>query len=168
MLRTLGYNKDRYLTSPFAVMLLHSIVDSIPYQCNTDLKLDISAMNSSRPKRYFQERRPYNNWYPEEDDHRLEFIEVLFREYGESELTLRHNTSSISHARTMELTFVSGEKSIIRFDQCMGYWAMDGYSVFPFDDPVDDQVSWVKGDGVDKRVRNSITFPTYIYINLET
>lgn len=165
-LKTIEYS-DRYLQTPLSMLLLNSIVKSIPAEIGHGYKIKINSIRS-KVTDYSTSRPLFKSWVEEEEDDRKVVMESLFSRNDDfkTEITFYNEVKELSHARTLKLSF-SNESSIdLSFDQGMGYWRLDSYAKYPFDEIVEEQLAWIYRSVDSVKVKNDNDFATFIFVKL--
>ncbi|PRY22296.1 uncharacterized protein DUF1998 [Spirosoma oryzae] len=155
---------DRYLASPLTVILFAQLLKYIPFTIDTDCMVHLHVMAVQYGKDNHV-RKLYTNWYPQEEDGQVSFIEQLV---GGGVLDCEvniHQKKEIAHSRNLRFTFDDGSKLTLRLDQGVGYWESDyPHSIFPFADSMTNQLNWVADNLGQQRVRNGQPEPTYVFV----
>jgi len=160
---------DRYLYTPLSVLLISKIVNSLSVKCpqSTPFKFDINSM-ASIESRIYRRRYVSNNWMPDEEHLRRETIENLNTDSSIAcKLNITSDRKSISHARTLEISFENGSSIVVRFDQGMGFWETVSYNEFPFHKSSSDQIDWLNKVGMPLLIKNSQVLPTHLFVSIK-
>ncbi len=168
-MRTVTYS-DRYLLNPAATLLLHAIINELPFLPSQKLRLMIHTMKNDRPKYYENSRKLYKNWYPEEETDRQEIVIKLYQEKGifeKIDVKFEDDRKNINHSRFLKIDFENDKTLTIRFDQGMGYWQLSHDDFYPFGDEVEDQIAWVKENLSDMIVTNGLEHSTFVYVKVK-
>lgn len=159
---------DRYLATPLNVILFTQLINSMPFKVADDCSLNLHVLESQSAKHYYNTRRIYQNWYPQEDKMRESFTKAMLQErVNKCIISFYDHAKKISHARHLRLTFSNGSNLILRPDQGVGYWenaTTYPYPEFPFASALSDQILWVESNLPNLRVKNGIQEPTYVFI----
>ncbi|NYS60704.1 DEAD/DEAH box helicase [Vreelandella salicampi] len=131
--------EDRYLRSPWAVMLLAGFIRAIPRDDVESVSVDIVSAPDSRSG-----ARLWDNWVNQEDmkqvlTHWLSAILDI-----EPVINVSRSLAEVSHRRVLTLELESGTQLKLAFDQGMGYWQCHsmayGLKRFDFTQSVEGQV----------------------------
>ncbi|XUO89063.1 DEAD/DEAH box helicase [Halomonas sp. KM072] len=153
--------EDRYLRSPWAVMLLMGFVQVIPSEAVEAVSVDVVAAPDKGAG-----SRLWDNWASQEDMHQVlkQWLSAILN--TEAEVNISNSLAEVSHRRVLTLTLESGKKLKLAFDQGMGYWqchAMTyGVKRFDFTLPVEDQVKQMLESWKHISLLNSGEWPTDI------
>lgn len=153
---------DRYLQSPWYLILLGEIIRGLPTTSNSSL--NIETLFSSKSGKGNIINHDWSN-----STEMCEAISLWFEKGIKIPcyLDLHENKSEISHRRELVLSFKNGNSYSIGFDQGVGYWKHDlgrNKHYFDFSD-VNTQLTqmvtaWSKG-----KVKNWFDWKTVLYIN---
>lgn len=157
--------KDRYLHTPWTVMLLTNILNSIPYTISDNLCVTISTDKSNNLDNQLQ-RNLIKNWYMGENDNKVTLMEELLSEYENVEVSLANHKSELPHSRELKLVFQNGKELKIRLDQGMGYWKPNRFPYFPFEEALENQKNWIVQNALITNAINSQNHFTYIDIQI--
>lgn len=132
---------DRYLKSPVTILLLKTILAEFTDGNQGTLTINTLACQPS----YKQSRFVWDDW--QSDDRRQEVYSKWFGKLvNHIEINILENSRELPHGRFLELTWTSGKKTMITFDQGMGYWNRHNFSngkeelrFFPFYASVEEQ-----------------------------
>ncbi|WP_084332629.1 helicase-related protein [Marinobacterium jannaschii] len=131
--------EDRYLRTPWTVLLLAGFMQVIP----TDGLSSISVHTVAAPNN-LEGQRIWDNWRDSQDaaevlTHWLSAVSGTF-----PEIHVHDALSDVSHRRVLTLELESGTKLKLAFDQGMGYWQCTslayGLKRFDFSQSVEEQV----------------------------
>jgi hypothetical protein len=152
---------DRYLQSPAYILLLTSILAPIAS------KLDAGRNGSLKTLFKMKDRSGYlmfHDWA--EDDHFEEFTKAwLSDQCGLSfGLDVVNANRDIPHHRKLEIKFSDGQTLIVRFDQGVGYWRVEGNTRFDFSEDVNYLVNTTKDRIGMLKVRSSESWATDISV----
>lgn len=153
--------EDRYLRSPWAVMLLMSFMQIIPSDAVEAVSVDVIAAPDTGVS-----TRLWDNWTRQEDMHEVltQWLSAILN--AETEVKISTSLAEVSHRRVLTLTLASGKKLKLAFDQGMGYWqchAMTyGVKRFDFNLPVEGQVKKMLESWRSVSLINSGDWPTDI------
>jgi len=153
---------DRYLLSPWSVILLVEIVDELRKQIQGWNKPTIEISTGMKRESSYKGRNILADW--SNDQLRMDVITAYFEAMNES--CIVNIPKDLPHHRFMELTWKTGQKTIIRFDQGVGYWSV-GNKVPWFDDSINnpsEQADQLMGLVKSMTVKNDKDFPTPIVI----
>ena len=109
--------EDRYLRTPWAVMLLAGLMQVIP---NKDLKsVSVHAVQEANPKPGKFIWHNFSNYSHQKEvlKHWLSAVLDI-----KPEIDLSSDLSEVSHRRVLSLTMETGKELKLAFDQGMGYW----------------------------------------------
>lgn len=112
-----------------------------------------------RPSNY-QKNGLFADWL--NDLFRLEIVEKYF-EYMDEQCTAKA-LNELPHGRLLTLIWASGNSTIIRLDQGVGYWVCEKSPWFKNLEPPDEVVSNMMELVGNLRVKNQKEFPTQIFI----
>ena len=154
---------DRYLKSPLAILLLHSLLAALhdfPGGVATTTHITVTTEALSR----VDTREPYQLFHDWRDAQvRAEVIDGLFTDFGRFEFR-EMSKPSLPHARELRLEWSNGPGWAMRLDQGFGYWRLSRgqRGQFPFAGGPDQQISTLREvkanvDG------GGIHYPTYWY-----
>ncbi|MEI6269087.1 MAG: DEAD/DEAH box helicase [Methylococcaceae bacterium] len=154
---------DRYLFSPWSVMLIGELIDGLRTLLNERWdKPRITIDTMIKREASHQNRGLLADW--NNDILRKEVIAAYFDAMDETcEVSVARD---MSHGRVMELTWQSGQKTYIRLDQGVGYWFIGNKAPW-FDANMakpDEQVDVLQRLINSILVRNDKDFPTQIFI----
>lgn len=154
---------DRYLQSPAYIFMLTSILAPIAS------KLDAGKNGSLKTLFKMKDRSGYlmfHDWA--EDDHFEEFTKAwLSDQCGVSfDLDVVNTNREIPHHRKLEINFPDGQILIVRFDQGVGYWRVEGNTKFDFSEDVDYLVNTTKDRIGMLKVRSSESWATDISVEI--
>lgn len=116
--KSISYS-DRYLQSPWSLVLIGEILANLPKTESTHVKIDT----------VFNER-PHNKGYLNNDWDSSYIMETVYQTWFEKglkvnfELNLHNNRFEIPHRRMMVIEFEGGEIFNLKSDQGVGYWAV--------------------------------------------
>jgi DEAD/DEAH box helicase domain-containing protein len=161
---------DRYLLNPAASLLLYTIINELPFLPSPKMRLMIHTMKNDHPKYYENSRRIYMNWYPKEETDRQDMLVKLHQEkeiFEKIDVKFEVNRRNINHSRFLKIDFENEKTLTFRFDQGMGYWQLNIDESFPFNDPVDEQLNWIKTNSSNMVVTNGQEHSTYVYVKFE-
>lgn len=165
-LRAIEYS-DRYLQNPLSVLLLKSIINTIPAGISPDFKVKISSIQS-KDNTYSIPGPLFKSWVIEEEQERIEVMENIFSNNDQypAEILLYEESRELSHARKLTLYFSNETQIEINFDQGMGYWRLNSYARYPFNQVVDGQLEWIEKHGYAAQVQNDGDFTTFMFAKL--
>ncbi len=157
---------DRYLATPLNTMLFAEIMTTLPFAKDDGCLLRMSLLQSENTVLRPKDRWIKTGWQPAEDASRQKLIEQLLEtDMLTCAIEMHQYKRDMHHARILVLSFDSGRKLTLRFDQGVGYWELDNrLPAFPFNDSPDDQQSWIRQHKSQMRVRNGLLQPTYVFI----
>lgn len=157
------YYSDRYLCSPWTVILIAELIDGLKQILQTSWnnpKLHIdSAPKSTRDS--YQKHGLFADWL--DDSLRLAVMEAYFAAMDET--CAAEISIDTQHGRIMQLNWRSGKVTTLRFDQGVGYWGCDVKPPY-FDnlasalEQAEDMMSIVS----ELKIRNHKDFPTQVFI----
>lgn len=154
---------DRYLFSPWAVMLITELIDGLRRLMTSNWnKPKIVIDTGVKRERGNQNRGLLADWM--DDNLRKDVISAYFEAMDENcEVNAASDTP---HGRVMELTWQSGKTTHIRFDQGVGYWQIGDKAPW-FDDNLSSatqQVEKMLQLIIKLNIRNAKDFPTQIFV----
>lgn len=111
---------DRYLYSPWTVILVAELIDGLRQIMNHAWSKPVITILSApkRDKDAYQKRGLFADWM--DDSIRMKVIESYFSEMDEKCETLI--SPEIQHGRFIQIAWQKGNTTIIRLDQGVGYW----------------------------------------------
>ncbi|WP_108946910.1 DEAD/DEAH box helicase [Shewanella halifaxensis] len=152
---------DRYLQSPWSIMLLGEILNSIPKSSGTSFTLN-SLFSSGKISGQFI----FHDWSEYED---MEQVTQFWFEHGiklPCQLELSEDKRQVAHRRELQLTFENGSSYSIGLDQGVGYWGMDASyrdRLFSFSDR-DTQLKRMIEIRENSRLKTHFDWKTIIYV----
>jgi DEAD/DEAH box helicase domain-containing protein len=164
-IRLVDYS-DRFLHTPWTVILLTNMLNAIPFQKSDNLEVVIST-EKSKNQDYQQYRNLTKNWYSEENDDKVELIKSLLSQFPNVEVNLADHRSELSHSRELNLEFENGKVLNLRLDQGVGYWKVNRFLTFPFDESIQNQINWINANCLVMETLNSQRHPTYIDVKVD-
>lgn len=153
---------DRYLQSPWYMIMLGEIIRGLPFSSKTSFELN--TLFSAKPSggRFIN-----HDWNVSSD--MIEVLSLWFEKGVKLPcfIDLHENKDDISHRRELTLKFKSGNEYCIGFDQGVGYWNHDlprNKHYFDFK-VISNQLvqmceAWENGS-----IKNGFDWKTVIYIN---
>jgi DEAD/DEAH box helicase domain-containing protein len=113
---------DRYLYSPWSVMLITEVLGRLRALLETKWKVKqvLVATGNKIEERGFANGGLFSNWSNEVS--RLETTEIHMKKFDVSSKVLALANKNLPHGRILELKWSSGEVTTIRLDQGVGYW----------------------------------------------
>ncbi|MFI3157881.1 MAG: DUF1998 domain-containing protein [Methylococcaceae bacterium] len=154
---------DRYLFSPWSVMLIAELIDSLRQLMNNNwTKPKIVIDTGVKRESSYQKRGLLADWM--DDDLRIDVITAYFE--AMDELCIVKASNDTPHGRMMQLTWQSGKTTHIRLDQGVGYWQVGDKPPW-FDDNVSSSAQQVEKmlQLISKlNIRNAKDFPTQIFV----
>ncbi|MGW8124099.1 DEAD/DEAH box helicase [Roseivirga echinicomitans] len=158
---------DRYLATPFTIVLLNEVLGKIPFDTNSEVSLDIFT---KRPDAQAFGMNINSNWKQGEDYSKSLLIEKLFEtQFRAINIHQLGKNKDLAHSRALKFDFENGDTLSVRLDQGFGYWQIDGYSSnfqFPFYGGFQDQLNVLKNILKNDAVKNLQPQPTYIYLKV--
>jgi len=156
------YYSDRYLYSPWAVILIAALIDGLK-QIMKDRWNRPGIQIDSAPKQArdnYQKPGLFADWL--DDGLRSDVIEAFFSKKNQTCTTKISNDTQ--HGRFMQLHWRSGKTTTLRFDQGVGYWGCAERPPY-FDNSATaleqaDQMSLIQ----QLKVKNHKDFPTQIFV----
>lgn len=149
---------DRYFKAPAQLLLLHSVLESLPFEKSEFVGLTI------RTETVQDDRRPRqlsHNWMGNDD--RTAIAEALLEQIPNMKVELAEKEKSeLPHGRHLEMKFDDGNSMLIRFDQGMGYWEVLAKEHYPFRGDVDEQTQWISEQNLE--VKNRDQFATNLVL----
>ena len=153
---------DRYLQSPWYMVMLGEIIRGLPFNSKTSFELQTLFSSKPGTGRFIN-----HDWNISSD--MVEVINLWFKEGIKLPcfIDLHENKADISHRRELTLKFKNGNEYCIGFDQGVGYWNHDlsrNKHYFNFKD-VSNQLfqmfeAWENGS-----LKNGYDWKTVLYIN---
>lgn len=153
---------DRYLQSPWYMIMLGEIIRGLPFNSKTSFELQTLFSSKPGTGRFIN-----HDWAISSD--MLEVLSLWFKEGIKLPcfIDLHENKADISHRRELTLKFKNGNEYCIGFDQGVGYWNHDlprNKHYFDFKD-VSEQLfqmfeAWENGS-----LKNGFDWKTVLYIN---
>ncbi|MEO5333337.1 MAG: DEAD/DEAH box helicase, partial [Magnetococcus sp. YQC-5] len=137
---------DRYLRSPFAVLLLQRLCNALseypggllPNQTKVMItSSELECLNPESP------RLPFHDWHDAQD--RRGVVEGWFQEsLGDQFRWHERPKRELPHDRELKLTWPDGHCWSIRLDQGVGYWRVKSIvKPFPFNRAVEEQIKFL-------------------------
>ena len=155
---------DRYLRSPLAFLLLHSLLEALTHypggvSRDTTLHLQTADLDRSSGE---SPRFIFHDWRDRED--RRQTIETWFGENWPAFTWREAPNRELPHARELTLVWSDEDRWTVRLDQGLGYWrtASRIRPDFPFDSDVDRQVRRLRQVSALIEPLNA-AYPTYWY-----
>lgn len=154
---------DRYLQSPAYILMLTSILSPIA------AKLDANKNGSLKTLFKMKDRSGhlmFHDWA--EDDHFEEFTKAWLLDQCRVnfDLDVVNANRDIPHHRKLEIKLSDGRTLIVRFDQGVGYWRVEGNSKFDFSEDVDYLVGTTKDRIGSLKVRSLESWATDISVEI--
>jgi ATP-dependent helicase YprA (DUF1998 family) len=153
--------EDRYLRSPWTVMLLAGFMRVIPSDgVNSVIIETVSAQTGHAGDTL------WNNWnnYQDMEEVLKEWVSALMG--TRPVINTRDSLAEVSHRRVLTLELESGTQLKLAFDQGMGYWkcTADAYGLkhFDFSQPIMGQVKQMLNSWNGVRLSNGGEWPTDI------
>lgn len=153
--------EDRYLRSPWTVMLLAGFVRVIP----SDGVNSVTIETVSAPAGYAGDTL-WDNWsnYQDMEEVLEEWVSALMG--TRPVINTKDSLAEVSHRRVLTLELGSGTQLKLAFDQGMGYWkcTADAYGLkhFDFSQPIMGQVKQMLNSWNGVRLSNGGEWPTDI------
>lgn len=153
--------EDRYLRSPWTVMLLAGFMQMIPNDAVVSVVVDLVGASDSR-----QGSRLWDNWINQHDMEQVltQWLSAILN--VEPTININDSLADVSHRRVLTLELESGIQLKLAFDQGMGYWqchAMTyGVKRFDFTQSVEGQVRQMLESWNSVSLLNSGEWPTDI------
>lgn len=121
-IRSVTY-EDRYLKSPWAVVLLANFLKALGVSTETEVFVKTMAGNTSRPG-----WMAWHDWQNSENQRVVSrgFIRALLK-VDKVNFQIVTDRRQLSHRRVMTIELASGRTLKCVFDQGMGYWEMKSY-----------------------------------------
>lgn len=153
--------EDRYLRSPWTVMLLAGFMQIIPSGAVNSVAVETVEASDNR-----QASRLWDNWANQHDMEKV-LSQWLFAILDVMpEVNVSNSLADVSHRRVLTLGLESGDQLKLAFDQGMGYWhchAMTyGVKRFDFTQSVEGQVRQMLESWKSVSLLNSGEWPTDI------
>lgn len=109
---------DRYLKSPWYVMILHGFLKLFNNDTTTTVKIQTLAANGNYRPSYLI----HHNWNSQEDQSNI-LKTWLGEKLGKKiEVIVKEQIRDVPHGRTLCVEWLSGQQTRIFLDQGMGYW----------------------------------------------
>jgi hypothetical protein len=152
---------DRYLYSPWTVILIAELIDGLKQQTKTVWNKPKIYIDSAPKLAGEQKRGLFADWL--DDSLRLNVIQAYFAEMDE-DCTAKISCDT-QHGRVMTLQWATGKITRIRFDQGVGYWACDGKAPW-FDNlaSTTEQVNSMRSFIQNLKVKNHKDFATQVFV----
>lgn len=154
---------DRYLRSPFTVLLLRELVGALadyPGGLVTGTRFAITTSQLQRNDTQ-EPRWLYHDWRDATD--RRQVFEKGFGVLGQF-VFYEKRQEQLPHARELRLTWTDGGTWTLRLDQGVGYWrACNARESFPFEQLVERQVERLRSCEIDIEAGHP-SYPTYWYV----
>lgn len=152
---------DRYLFSPWTVMLLAELICGLKHLLRETSSIRITSAPKIERDAY-QKRGLLADWL--DDDRRLTVVQGYFA-------AMKQNcTATVSanapHGRLMQMNWQSGKVTTLRFDQGVGYWRCDDRASVYFDHTADasEQVEKLASSAKQLSLKNHKDFSTQIFV----
>lgn len=156
---------DRYLQNPLVVLLLTELINAIPGIDKELAHVDLKTLTSDVSRNWAHARSIFKNWCPEEDSSKRQLMEALLSRFSRVNVSLVENRADLSHARILDIILSDKREIRIRLDQGLGYWSIVERTAYPFDQDVEDQLSWIYSDAFNKTVKNyQERFATHVFV----
>lgn len=155
--------EDRYLRSPWTVMLLAGFMQVIPCDAVKSVTVNVVAATDRN-----QGARLWDNWKNPHDMEKVlgHWLSAVLN--VEPVININGSLSGVSHRRVLTLTLESGTQLKLAFDQGMGYWQCHsmayGLKRFDFTQSVEGQVRQMLESWKHVSLLNSGEWPTDIAI----
>lgn len=155
------YYSDRFLYSPWALMLVGELIDGLRKTMKNSWNKPIIYIHSGEKKSDgYQKNGLFADWI--DDTLRLEIIEKYFDFMDEK--CKAQAICDMPHGRFLKLMWTSGKSTIIRLDQGVGYWVCEKNSWFKNMESPDEVVSNMMELVSKLRVKNQKEYPTQVFI----
>jgi len=158
---------DRYLATPFTVILLNEVLKAIPF--NLDLNCNLEVFTKTPDSQNYGVNLNHNWRQGEENSKSLIIEKLLESKFKNIKIRQLKNNKDIAHSRVLKFYFENGDCLSIRLDQGLGYWQLDGWSSdfqFPFYGNIQDQLDVIKSVIKNDSLKNYQSQPTYIYLTV--
>lgn len=160
---TLVSYSDRYLKSPWSVVLLGSFLQVFKGESLTGVKIQTVEPAGSQPGYLFN-----HDWL-----HVRDLATVLPRWLERSlrvpvEVEIKPHTRDLQHSRVLTIDWASGVKSKIILDQGMGYWRVRDQARFDFSLNPEGQVTRMAERLMSATMVQSGSWPTYMTVMAAT
>ncbi len=161
-LKSVEYS-DRYLQSPWYMVLLGEIIRGLPFNSQTSFNLQTLFTEKKTKGRFIN-----HDWQNPTD--MSEVLALWFTQGIKLScfLDLHENKAKISHRRELTLIFENDNSYSIGFDQGVGYWNHDlgrNKHYFDFSGEVNDQLMKMVEVWSEGKVKNAADWETVVYIN---
>ncbi|MEB2777481.1 DEAD/DEAH box helicase [Algoriphagus sp. D3-2-R+10] len=157
---------DRFLHTPWTVILLTSILNKIPFEKSDQLEVIISTVKSKNDH-YQLNRNLIKNWYMEENGNKVELLKTILLQFENVEINLADHNSQLPHSRELTLEFENDKVLNLRLDQGVGYWKVNRLPIYPFDETIENQIDWIDRNSGNLETVNSQRHSTYIDIIID-
>jgi DEAD/DEAH box helicase domain-containing protein len=157
---------DRYLQSPWYLIIIGEILNSLPTNSNSTIQLDTVFNESARNSGYIN-----NDWQHIDDMEKLYSLWFKLGLTVDLTLNLHSNRFEIPHRRLMVIEFENGDVFKVKSDQGVGYWSLQTperghYLKFlDFNLPIEEQCAKIFEVREKCLVRNSADWPTDFVIS---
>ena len=162
---------DRYMATPASVLLLHQIINTLPFSTSTKSTFRLDTMAIEESRRDVSWRNMNKNWNPNETANKHDLMYKLMEQSNKFEtitISFTNDKRLLSHARILKLQFEDNSTLYIRLDQGMGHWKADlpGQD-YPFDIPVSGQLHWIDQNVARINVQGYQNHPTHLFLKYE-
>lgn len=154
---------DRYLFSPWSVMLIAELINGLKKQIKNTWKANCVVNTSVKREPGYQKRGLLADWM--DDNLRIKVISAYFEVSMDGHCIVK-TPNDTQHGRVLELMWQSGKTTIIRLDQGVGYWQIDDKAPW-FDDNVskpEQQAEKMLSLISKLKVKNAKDFPTQVFV----
>jgi ATP-dependent helicase YprA (DUF1998 family) len=154
---------DRYLQSPAYILMLTSILAPIAEKLTADKNGSLKTLFKMKDR---SGHLMFHDWA--EDDHFEEFTKAWLLDQCRVnfDLDVVNANRDIPHHRKLEIKLSDGRTLIVRFDQGVGYWRVEGNSKFDFSEDVDYLVGTTKDRIGSLKVRSLESWATDISVEI--
>ena len=154
---------DRYLQSPAYILMLTSILAPIAEKLAADKNGSLKTLFKMKDR---SGHLMFHDWA--EDDHFEEFTKAWLLDQCRVnfDLDVVNANRDIPHHRKLEIKLSDGRTLIVRFDQGVGYWRVEGNSKFDFSEDVDYLVGTTKDRIGSLKVRSLESWATDISVEM--
>lgn len=155
--------QDRYLKSPWNVMVLMAFLEAFRNDQTKHVVLETVADNSNSSSHLL-----WHNWPDIYGMQQTVTKWIQLRYELKPSIEIHNRTSDLTHRRILTLEFASGAKWKLAFDQGMGYWEASTFNRdnngFDFDLDAEGQLARILNIWPNMKLKNAGDWPTDISI----
>jgi DEAD/DEAH box helicase domain-containing protein len=155
--------QDRYLKSPWNVMVLMAILEAFRSEKTKNIVLETVNDKTNNHARLL-----WHNWPDMQDMQKMTATWIQLRYKLNPEIKIHQQNSELTHRRILTLEFSSGDKWKLAFDQGMGYWEASSFNrtnnVFDFNQEAEEQLKSILNIWPNMKLSNIGDWPTDISI----